>query len=243
MKTNVMMRLASFLLVAVLISTSAISGTYAKYVTQKSGEDTARVAKFGVVVDVAGTMFADAYAKEDAGNGAISAGAGAALVTVRSDGTGTYTDLVAPGTKGKMTEIQLSGKPEVDVAVTYKADVTLTGWLVEGDEFYCPLVFTVTGTDYTATVDGAACADADELIDALKDAVKDYSKSYDANTDLSGKQADNLDITWDWPFEVSEANDKKDTYLGDAAAGLHTADGHSESTIKVEVTCTVTQID
>ena len=31
MKRNVMMRLASFLLVAVLISTSAISGTYAKY--------------------------------------------------------------------------------------------------------------------------------------------------------------------------------------------------------------------
>ena len=239
MKKNVMMRLASFLLVAVLISTSAISGTYAKYVTDDSGFDTARVAKFGVVVDVEGSMFAEAYEKVDNGNGA-TASTDTTLTTVVSDGTGgDYTNLLAPGTKGKMTEIQLSGKPEVDVAVTYKADVTLTGWLVEDDEFYCPLVFTVTGTDYTETVDGATCEDADELIEALKNAVKDYSKSYDANTDLSGKQADNLDITWEWPFEVSVANDKKDTYLGDAAA----ADVEDASTIKVEVTCTVTQID
>ena len=50
MKKNVMMRLASFLLVAVLISTSAISGTYAKYVTEATAKDTARVAAFGVQV-------------------------------------------------------------------------------------------------------------------------------------------------------------------------------------------------
>ena len=60
MKKNVMMRLASFLLVAVLISTSAISGTYAKYVTTAEGKETARVAKWGVQVGVAG--FSDAAA-------------------------------------------------------------------------------------------------------------------------------------------------------------------------------------
>ncbi len=50
MKKNKMMRLASVLLIAVMISTSAISGTYAKYVTSGYAEDNARVAKFGVAV-------------------------------------------------------------------------------------------------------------------------------------------------------------------------------------------------
>ena len=48
MKKNKMMRLASCLLVLVMLSTSMISGTFAKYVTTGSAEDTARVAKFGV---------------------------------------------------------------------------------------------------------------------------------------------------------------------------------------------------
>ena len=50
MKKNKMMRLASFLLIAVLVSTSAISGTYAKYTTSGFAEDQARVAKWGVTV-------------------------------------------------------------------------------------------------------------------------------------------------------------------------------------------------
>ena len=61
MKKNVMMRLACFLLVAVLISTSAISGTYAKYVTSGQSTDSARVAKWGVTVTANGTTFANAY--------------------------------------------------------------------------------------------------------------------------------------------------------------------------------------
>jgi hypothetical protein len=47
MKKNKMMRLASALLVAVLLTTCAISGTFAKYVTKAYGTDQARVAKWG----------------------------------------------------------------------------------------------------------------------------------------------------------------------------------------------------
>ena len=47
MKKNVMMRIASVLLVAVLLSTCVISGTFAKYTHTASSEDTARVAKWG----------------------------------------------------------------------------------------------------------------------------------------------------------------------------------------------------
>ena len=48
MKKNKMMRLASGLLVAVLLTTSMISGTFAKYVTTESGSDSTRVAKWDI---------------------------------------------------------------------------------------------------------------------------------------------------------------------------------------------------
>ena len=49
MKKTKVMRLLSLLLVMTLISTCAISGTFAKYVTRAEGEDQARVAKWGVL--------------------------------------------------------------------------------------------------------------------------------------------------------------------------------------------------
>ena len=54
MRKNKAMRAAGGMLIATLLSTSIVSGTYAKYVTEDSGSDTARVAKFGVVVTADG---------------------------------------------------------------------------------------------------------------------------------------------------------------------------------------------
>lgn len=54
MKKNKTMRAASALLVAALLSTSIISGTFAKYTTGASAQDSARVAKWGVVVTATG---------------------------------------------------------------------------------------------------------------------------------------------------------------------------------------------
>ena len=51
MKKNRMMRLASSLLVAVLLTTSVISGTFAKYVTEDSAQDSARVAKWAFTIN------------------------------------------------------------------------------------------------------------------------------------------------------------------------------------------------
>ena len=64
MKKSKSMRAAGALLVATLLSTSAVSGTYAKYVTSDSGSDTARVAKFGVVVAASGSLFSETYIDE-----------------------------------------------------------------------------------------------------------------------------------------------------------------------------------
>lgn len=66
MKKNKMMRIASILMVVTLLSTCAISGTFAKYVTKVSGEDQARVAKWGIVLGLnAGEAFATEYKTHD----------------------------------------------------------------------------------------------------------------------------------------------------------------------------------
>jgi hypothetical protein len=61
MKKNKMMRIASILMVATLITTCAISGTFAKYVTKAEAQDNARVAKWGIIV---GTEVTDAFATQ-----------------------------------------------------------------------------------------------------------------------------------------------------------------------------------
>lgn len=48
MKKNKFMRIASVLLIVTLLSTSVISGTFAKYTTEAEGSDSATVAKWGV---------------------------------------------------------------------------------------------------------------------------------------------------------------------------------------------------
>ena len=58
MKKNKFMRLASVMLMLCLITTCAISGTFAKYTTSGTATDTARVAKWGVGVEVDGEIMA-----------------------------------------------------------------------------------------------------------------------------------------------------------------------------------------
>jgi hypothetical protein len=75
MKKNKMMRLASALLVLTLLTTSLISGTLAKYTTSGNASDTARVAKFGVVINTSGSLFSDAYVKKEESSGNTPAAA------------------------------------------------------------------------------------------------------------------------------------------------------------------------
>jgi len=238
MKKNNMMRLASGLLVAALISTSTISGTFAKYVTEESSSDTARVAEFGVRITANGQTFKDKY------EGIEANWSGKNTV----DGEGE--NVVAPGTKGEMVKMSLTGQPEVAVRVNY--DLTtfdLTDWtLYDGTTEYCPVIFTVNGETY-GTSDTAATNKYDtvaQLQEAITTAVEDYSKEYAPNTDLSGASDDSLAIGWEWPFSVDKEHDIKDTILGDKAAGIAedgTAMEKSPAEIDIAITTTVTQID
>ena len=112
MKKNRMMRLASGLLVAVLATTSMISGTYAKYTTQDSAKDSARVAKWGVELQVGGDLYGEDYVEVADGNIV-----GTSDLTVSFDGDGT--NLVAPGTQSETGfDFSLTGVPEVSGTVT-----------------------------------------------------------------------------------------------------------------------------
>ena len=125
MKKNKMMRLASILLVCVLLTTSVISGTFAKYVTTDSASDTARVAKWGIDVLVSGNLFGAAY-----NTNAVDAAADKDIIAASSTNVSSNAvidwnndskadDIIAPGTKNTIgLTIKLSGTPEVAYKVT-----------------------------------------------------------------------------------------------------------------------------
>lgn len=109
MKKNRMMRLASILLVCVLLTTSVISGTFAKYTTQDSASDMARVAKWGVELQVVGNLYGDSYDDKIVLEGDTN-------VAVQS--LNKADDVVAPGTKNdEGFTFSLKGQPEVDGVV------------------------------------------------------------------------------------------------------------------------------
>lgn len=112
MKKNKTMRLAAMLLVLVLMTTCVIGGTFAKYTTQDSAYDEARVAKWGVELAVVGNLYGETYGAE---NKIIKDDATDATVQSLS----AADDVVAPGTQNEegMT-FTLTGKPEVSGTVT-----------------------------------------------------------------------------------------------------------------------------
>lgn len=212
MKKNKIMRLASGLLVAVLLTTCAISGTFAKYVTTGSGTDTARVAKWGVYVDATGvTAFEDEYG-----------------ATVKADTADEK--IVAPGTDGEFGKFVINGQPEVSTRVTYDASVTLTGWTV-GTDFYCPIWIYVNGVK----VDTSACTTAAQYSEAVSAAVKAVSATFDPNTAINTNA---LTVEWYWPFSTGDANDAKDTILGN-----QNATDKNTNKISVTINVTITQVD
>ena len=134
MKKNKAMRFASGLLAVALLTTCAVSGTFAKYVTTTEGTDSARVAKWGVEVTTSTkSLFASSYTKATDAGESVSAN-----TVVASNSTDL---LVAPGTStANSLTFSITGKPEVAV----KVDPVLT---VTGDVHLAAGTY----TDYTKT--------------------------------------------------------------------------------------------
>ena len=120
MKKNKLMRLASCLLVGTLLTTCAISGTFAKYTTQDAANDSARVAKWGITLQIIGDLYSDSYKDTSTTYDEDEAGT---TITVQANADATDKNLVAPGTWDETgLTIKLNGTPEVD----YQAITTIT---------------------------------------------------------------------------------------------------------------------
>ncbi len=252
MKKNKMMRLASSLLVAVLLTSSVISGTFAKYVTSDSATDTARVAKWGVTVEAKGDLFANTYFDKNNGNGPdfLNTGTETTLSVVSSD------KVVAPGTENDTgLTFTITGTPEVDVKFTVEMTGTDYVYLAQADNLpdyttypvdtfnlsdaYEPIKFFIAVDGATIMEDGNPKAYSYTGLQAYFNS-DERDEAFDAGETIDTTYK----ITWAWDFDDNGlgTNDKADTLLGNLAVTAD--DGITYSTaINLGMTITVTQVD
>ena len=246
-KNSKLMRASGILLVLTLITSSFVGGTFAKYVSDGDGSDSARVAKWGVVVEGQGDAFSKEYETHDQ---SVKDTIG---VSVKSD-----VAVVAPGTSGEFKGISLSGTPEVAVNIKTIATVDLSGdWTLDGSgKFYCPIIFNINGVkisglEYTseedfeaalkAGIEGAASGNVQAGVDLANPSdPRDVPTLFQKDADGKSK------IKWEWAFE--EGHKQLDTYamtqsdVNDTELG-NNATGETPPTISLQLDTTVTQID
>ena len=216
MKKNTMMRVASALLVAVLLTTCAISGTFAKYVTSATSEDEARVAYWGwkdTSMDIKG-LFEKAY----------------------NDTVSSKVDVIAPGTTNSVdftfayaaNTAEGVNAPEVDY--TFEVNAEITGDYTALDN----------NKNFTWTLKDAAGVEKSyqtvaELLAAIKalDGNDAGAATIQAG-DLPAMANATCAIGWNWEFHTSDDADKEDTIMGNA---------EDLADVKIVITVTATQID
>lgn len=225
MKRIKTMRIAAVLLVFVLLTTCVVSGTFAKYVTSGEATSNVQVAKWGVTVTATGgnnttTVFdTDDSAEED-------------VYTI--EGINEHI-VLAPGTKVDLFSFTISGKPEVAFKLRYSINqFDGTEWKI-GDEFYCPLKFTLTLGSTSEVIDTTECSSLADISEKIKAKIAVFNTANEKigpnlAVDLSTKDL-NLKLSVEWPFV---GDDIKDTQLGNIS---------TTQFISMSMNVTVEQID
>ena len=203
MKKNKAMRLASALLVLTLLTTCAISGTFAKYTTSTTGTDKARVAYWGF--DQAAETTIDLFDGE--------------YTHVKASGeVDGFSNVVAPGTEKSTTfafgytNYKTNAIIAPEVAYTFTVNPTIIGDYDELD-VNTSFKWTLAKGDATATEYQTVA----QLLAAIKALSGDASGSKTYNPGelpAAFTSADEVyHIGWKWDFE---GNDAKDTALGNS---------------------------
>ena len=243
-------RITVMIVAIALMTTSLAMGTFAKYATGDNTASSARVAKWGVTLEITGEddMFVSNY------DGTVIAHDSA--------------DVVAPGTKNDTGVVfTIAGTPEVrtrilmsitdaggnapkDVYLNYGTDDPATTDVDESVTYY-PVKFTLkqigdaNGTMGTpdVLVNGGTLADVQAVLDAFN------GKEYAPNTNLGAS----FQLTWAWAFGNADnaisGNDIYDTALGDLAAGLTVTEVGGETinsyclSIDYKIDITIVQVD
>ena len=194
MKKNRMMRLASILLVCVLLTTSVISGTFAKYTTSFTTQDSARVAKWG---------FNDATLTIDL------------FASTYDHVNGKGDDVIAPGTEGETTIVfvpQGMAAPEV----AYKIIVDTNGSSIHSN--------IDTNPNIIWYFDGVKCDSWNDLLDSIANlsTATIEANTYDSN--FKDGTEHKIAWKWIFDEEADNAeidtvnNDGMDTNMGNGAA-------------------------
>lgn len=213
----------SVFVIALLLLLVAVIGfggyTMSKYISSKSDEGTAHVAKWGFEVTAKSDgLFGTEYKYDTTANTSISNSTTGTVITVNA--ATPNTNLVAPGTAGSMT-FEVKGSAEVlaqikvemnnvsDVKLAYKegenvqTPYTPVKWtLKKGDN-----VFTYTGDDGEVKLENVTLEDIKTGLTKL------YSAPIAAGTSVSDKYT----LSWAWAFDGTASNanaDKLDTLLG-----------------------------
>lgn len=249
---NKTMRTAAVLGMAVLLTTSVLSGTLAKYTTTNSGSDSATVAKFGVVINVSDDMglFKTSYAKDD-----TNAKSANTVVSAASDRK------IAPGTKGSMS-FSISGTPEVATQLTVDMSnekvvhLEAKEYTLEAGKFAEKECKVTTNADYEpikwyfGTEEINDSTKYDKTLEELKTAVKKITVEKEPNINLDQTYyigwkwefAPATDVAGDWlygtkkalPYTGATVTNFLDTYLGNE---------DSLQTEAFDLKISVTQID
>lgn len=242
MKKNKMMRTAAGLLVATLLSTCVISGTFAKYTTSAEGSDSARVAKWGF--ESASTISLDDLFKTTYSN--------ASKETVKSSNT---EKVIAPGTSGSATfgftydtTSNSVNAPEVAYDFTVSTEGSTIGDSIEKNK---NIVWSLDGTECTATgeksswdvlLEKIAGLSGDTSVDSSNNNKIEGTKEYKAGElptefyEATPNGAKEHTVSWNWKFDDSNDSnvDKTDTSMGNA---------DSLEDVKLVIKVTATQID
>ena len=207
----------SVFVIALLLLLVAVIGfggyTMSKYISSKSDNGTASVAKWGFTVNADATkVFGSNYEKAGGVSSTVTDKTDATKLTVKA--SDADSKVVAPGTTGSLT-FGFGGTSEVLAKFTFNLqvnDISLAYTKDAAAGTYSPIKWTLNdGT--TNVVDGGT-------IEQVKTALN-KEVVLDPGATLENK---NYTLTWVWDFETSDASKKTeynilDTYLGKLANG------------------------
>ena len=250
----------SVFVIALLLLLVAVIGfggyTLSKYVSSKSDNGTASVAKWGFTVTATGDgLFGTDYKYDTAANTSISNSTTGTVLTVsaKTPDSGNRSNLVAPGTQGSMT-FTIDGTAEVKSRVAINLNVTsdvVLKYTATGvtDGTYNPVKWTLKkGVGESQAVVKAKDTNKDLANVTLAEIAAELN-SYGADIEANATYANAGTYTLEWAWAFESGNDALDTFLGTIANtpatttdGTYTKAAGTSTTIEFALSVSVTQV-
>ena len=186
--------------------------TFAKYVTSATPvSESATVAQWGYTVTANATnLFGSSY-KSNGTKVVATENHDTSGVVVSANST---EQVVAPGTSGSML-ININGEAEVNSRIVVNAESTEQIELT-APVAYRPIQWTLKVTNNEvggSAVDGLSTTTTDDFEDIVTLLEKVGSDNIAANKRTNV----NLELSWEWAFEIDDTTNEYDTMLGDLA--------------------------